>query len=77
MFNDLTCLQVGGRAARGEAPAGNPSPALPLVGRTWRQLASEVVVVGTEDLTDVDPFASTSTGMGTTVAASNPLPSPD
>ena len=77
MFNDLTCLQVGGRAARGGVPAGNPSPALPPVGRTWRQSSSEVVVVGAEDLTDVDPFVSLSTGMGTTVAASSPLASPD
>ena len=34
-------------------------------------------MVGTEDLTYVDPFASLSTGMGTTVAASNPLAPPD
>ena len=63
--------------ARGGAPAGNPSPALPPVGRTWRLLASEIMVVGAEDLTDVGPFASQSTGMGTTVAASSPLASPD
>ena len=77
MFNNLTCLQAAGRASRGEVPTENPSPALPLVGRMRRQLVSEVMEDGTEDLTAADPFVSPSTGMGTTVVASTPLAPPD
>ena len=77
MFNDLTCLQAAGRASREGVPTGNPSPVLPLVGRTRRQLVSEVVDDGAEDLTAAAPFVSPSTGMGTTAVASIPLAPPD
>ena len=77
MFNDLTCLQAAGRTSREGVPTGNPSPVLPLVGRTRRQLVSEAVEDEAEDLAVAVPFVSPSTGMGTTAAASIPPASPD
>ena len=69
--------------ARGDVPAGTPSPALPAMDRTPRQSIPEVLAAGLEleleleQVADVDPLASPTTGMGTTVAANNPLASPD
>ena len=51
--------------------------------RTPRQSIPEVLTAGLEleleleQVTDVDPLASPTTGLGTTVAANNPLASPD
>ena len=83
IFNDLTRLQVGGRAARGDVPAGTPSPAPLAMDRTPRQSIPEVLTAGLEleleleQVTDVDPLASPTTELGTTAAANNPLASPD
>ena len=77
MLNDLTCLQAAGRTSREGVPTGNPSPVLPLVGRTRRQLVSEAAEDEAEDRAVVVPFVSPSTGMGTTAAASIPPASPD
>ena len=51
--------------------------------RTPRQSIPEVLTAGLEleleleQVTDVDPLASPTTGLGTTAAANNPLASPD
>ena len=58
-------------------PTGNPSPVLPLVDRTPRELVSGAAADGTEVVADLATLVSPSSGLGTTVEANIPPASLD